>query len=376
MSGPSSRAAARAAVTTAPPTERVRDATAHQIEQVRATLAEQDLDALFVTNPPNVRYLSHFSSPDDGTVLVLPDAVVLLTDGRYTAQADEESAIPFEIVANADDTVARLTRGLRLGVESDHITVKRFKAIGELRGEEPRTSVGIVSRLRMVKSPAEIDLLREAARLTDVGFQAALAFMRAGVTEIDVALELERAMRAAGADGPSFETIVASGVRGAMPHGTASQKALQDGDLVTLDFGACYRGYHADMTRTVGIGSVGAEERRMYQAVLEAQVAAVAAVAPGRSGSELDSVARDILTGQGLGEYFSHSLGHGTGLHIHEDPRLSQRSTDVLAPGMIVTVEPGVYIPGFTGLRIEDLLLVTRAGHEVLSHSPKELITL
>src|SRR5690606_27793888 len=160
--------------------------------------------------------------------------------------------------------------------------------------------------------------------------KAALATMRAGITEVDVALELERAMRSAGADGPSFETIVASGKRGAMPHGTASQKKLEDGDLVTLDFGACYRGYHADMTRTVGIGAVGDEERRMYAAVLEAQVAAVAAVRPGRTGIELDSVARDILGGHGLGDYFSHSLGHGTGLQIHEDPRLSQLSPNVL----------------------------------------------
>lgn len=353
-----------------------RDATAELLERVRAALTEQGLDALYVTQPANVRYLSHFSSPADASVLVLPDAAVLLTDGRYTAQADEESAVPFEIVANADETVARLAQGLRLGVESDHLTVKRFRALADLLGSEPRTSAEIVARLRAVKSEHEVAMLREAARLTDIGFQAALAFLRAGVTEVDVALELERAMRSAGADGPGFETIVASGARGAMPHGTATRKKLADGDLVTLDFGACYHGYHADMTRTVGIGVVGTEERRLYQAVLESQVAAVAAVRPGRTGVELDNVARDILKGHGLADYFSHSLGHGTGLAIHEDPRLSQRSTDVMEPGMIVTIEPGVYIPGFTGLRIEDLVLVTKGGHEVLSHSPKELHTV
>jgi Xaa-Pro aminopeptidase len=356
--------------------EATRDATTALLDRVRADLAEQGLDALFVTEPANVRYLSHFSSPKDGTVLVLPDTAVLLTDGRYTAQADQESALPFEIVASADETVARMARGLRLGVESDHITVKRFRALADLLGSEPLPSTGIVSRLRAVKSQHEVEMLREAARLTDIGFKAALAFIRAGVTEVDVALELERAMRTAGADGPSFETIVASGVRGAMPHGVASQKTIETGDLVTLDFGASFRGYHADMTRTVGIGAIGAEERRMYEAVLEAQVAAVAAVRPGRTGIELDAVARDILKDHGLAERFSHSLGHGTGLAIHEDPRLSQRSPNVMEPGMIVTIEPGVYIPGFTGLRIEDLVLVTEDGHEVLSHSPKDLITL
>lgn len=361
---------------TAPSTARRRDTPTRLLGRVRAILAEQGLDALLLTHPANVRYLSHFSSPQDGVVLVTPKAAVLLTDGRYTAQADEESALPFEIVANQDEAVARLAKGMKLAVESDHITVKRFRALADLLGSEPLTSVGIVSRLRAIKTDHEVALLREAARLTDIGFSAALDFMRAGVTEVDVALELERAMRSAGADGPSFETIVASGVRGAMPHGTASSKKLQEGELVTLDFGAAYRGYHADMTRTVAIGELGSEERRMYDAVLEAQVAAVAAIRPGRTGVELDNVARDILEGHGLGDRFSHSLGHGTGLVIHEDPRLSQRSTDVMAPGMIVTVEPGVYVPGFTGLRIEDLVLVTLDGHEVLSRSPKELITL
>ena len=353
-----------------------RDATSGLLDRVRASLAELGLDALLVTYPANVRYLSHFSSPVDGVVLVMPDTAVLLTDGRYTAQADAESAVPFEIVANQDEAVARLAKGVKLAVESDHITLKRFRALAELLGGEPHATTGIVAGLRVIKSEEEITLLREAARLTDIGFAAALAFMRAGVSEVDVALELERAMRAAGADGPSFETIVASGKRGAMPHGTASGKRLEEGELVTLDFGAAYRGYHADMTRTVAVGDPGEELRRMYAAVLESQVAAVAAIGPGRTGVELDSVARDILKSHGLGQYFSHSLGHGTGLDIHENPRLSQRSTDVLEPGMIVTVEPGAYIPGFTGLRIEDLVLVTHDGHEVLSHSPKELLTL
>jgi Xaa-Pro aminopeptidase len=195
--------------------------------------------------------------------------------------------------------------------------------------------------------------------------------MKPGVTEVEVALELERAMRLNGAEGSAFDIIVASGVRGAMPHGVASQKRLAAGELVTLDFGAVVDGYHADMTRTVAIGEVGAEERRLFDAVLEAQQAALDAVAPGRSGREVDLVAREALARLGLEAAFTHSLGHGTGLVIHEGPRLSQRSEDVLEPGMVVTVEPGVYFPGFTGLRIEDLAVVTAEGREVLSRSPK-----
>jgi len=341
------------------------------LDRLRDLLAERGADAMLVTTPANVRYLSNFGTPQDAVVLVTPDEAVLLTDGRYTAQAGEQSTLPVVIVQGLDAAAAERVDGQRLAVEGDHLTLKRFRALSDALGREPIVLDGVLNPLRVVKSAHEIERLREAARVTDVAYQAALAVIRPGVREVEVALEMERIMRLEGAEGAGFEIIVASGVRGAMPHGVASNKEIRAGELVTLDFGAKVDGYHADMTRTVAVGEVGAEERRMYDAVLEAQEAAVAAVAPGRSGRELDAVARDILTRHGLGEYFAHSLGHGTGLAIHEDPRLSQRSDDVLVPGMIVTVEPGVYIPGFTGLRIEDLVVVTDSGHEVLSKSPK-----
>ncbi len=349
---------------------------ADQMSRLREDLAAAGAEALMVSKPANVRYLSNFSSPEDGTVLVLPDRAVLFTDSRYTAQADQESRLPVEVVGNADEAVAAAARGLRLAVESEHVTLKRFSNLTRLTGGEPLAVEGLIAKLRVVKSPQEIDYLREAARITDVAYAAALGTLRAGVSEVEVALELERVMRQEGADGSGFDIIVASGERGAMPHGVASPKKIQEGELVTMDFGAAYRGYHADMTRTVAVGEVGAEERRMFDAVLEAQKAALEAIAPGKRGSEVDAVARSILAGHGLGEAFGHSLGHGTGLEIHEDPRLSQRSNDVLQPGMIVTVEPGVYLPGFTGLRIEDLVLVTEDGHEILSRSPKEFTQL
>ncbi|HZJ10057.1 MAG TPA: Xaa-Pro peptidase family protein [Trueperaceae bacterium] len=349
-----------------------RNHSGDKLAGIREALAGAGADALLVTEPANVRYLTSFSSPEDGAVLVLPDRAVLFTDARYTAQAAQESRLPVEIVSNADEAIAKLVADIRLAVESEHVTVKRFRNLARLTGKEPLAIEGVLAAMRVIKTPQEIDLLREAARITDVAYAAALGTLKAGVSEVEVALELERVMRQEGADGSGFDIIVASGERGAMPHGVASAKKIAEGELVTLDFGAAYRGYHADMTRTVAVGAIGAEQRRMFDAVLEAQKAAIAAVAPGKKGSEVDQVARSILDRHGLGEAFSHSLGHGTGLAIHEDPRLSQRSDDVLEPGMIVTIEPGVYVPGFTGLRIEDLVVVTENGHEVLSHSPKE----
>ncbi len=349
-----------------------------RVNRLRSLLPDLGVAGMLVSAPENVRYLSSFSSPDDGLVLITPDAAVLLTDGRYTAQAAEESSLPVEIAPSSQglrERAGELAGSHRIGVESEHVSLKAY---ADLQARFAGGCVGldeVIAPLRLIKDAAEIEALREAARITDLAYQEALAVMRPGVTEVEVALAMERVMRINGAES-GFDIIVASGTRGAMPHGVASQKRIAAGELVTLDFGAAYRGYHADMTRTVAIGEVGAEERRMFDAVLEAQKAAVAAVAPGKRGSEVDAVARDLLARHGLAEGFVHSLGHGTGLRIHEGPRLSAKSTDVLAAGMIVTIEPGVYFPGFTGLRIEDLLLVTEDGHEVLSHSPKEFVSL
>ncbi|MCO5174858.1 MAG: Xaa-Pro peptidase family protein [Trueperaceae bacterium] len=344
---------------------------AGRLRTLRERLRAAGADALLVTNPPNVRYLSAFSAPEDGAVLLTQDAVTLYTDARYTTQAGQEVAIQIEVVPSIDEAVADKLAGRRLAVEGEHMTLGRNRAIARRLGSEPVAVDGFFTALRTVKSEREVAALREAARVTDEAFSAALAMMGPGVREIEVALCLESAMRLAGAEGSAFDIIVASGTRGAMPHGVASQKELAAGELVTLDFGAVVNGYHADMTRTVAVGAVGAEERRLFEAVLEAQEASLAALAPGRTGREIDAVARAALARHGLEEYFTHSLGHGTGLVIHEEPRLSKKSDTVLQPGMIVTVEPGVYLPGFTGLRIEDLAVITSDGHEVLSRSPK-----
>jgi len=344
------------------------------LDAVRARLTDSGAEALLVTAPANVRYLSGFSSPEDGAVLVTLDDAWLITDDRYTVQAGEESWLSNQVITREIfERAAGLLEGQTLAVEADHMTIAWRADLERHLNRPVVTTQDLLRPLRMVKRPFEVAWLREAARITDVAFgQVVDATLRPGVRELDVALELERAMRGAGAAGVSFEIIVASGPRSAMPHGVASHRPIEAGDLVTIDCGARVGGYHADMTRAIGVGAVQEPLRSWFDAVLAAQRAGVAAIAPGADGTVVDAAARDLLSAVGLGDAFGHSLGHGTGLEIHEGPRLSPRSKDTLAPGMVVTVEPGVYVAGTGGLRIEDLVLVTDTGGEVLSHTPKD----
>jgi Xaa-Pro aminopeptidase len=350
-----------------------------RLDALRARVRECGGEAAFISAPADVRWTSGFTTPEDAKVLVSAKDAVLITDDRYTAQAAEESAIEVVIVGGYRqfDTIVERVGSQRLVVQSDDLTLKMARDL-EARLPQPLVPVeGLTRPLRLVKSAAEVDRLREAARLTDAAFaHVTQGVLRAGVREVEVALELERFIRSQGGDGMAFDVIVAGGYRSAMPHGVASNRVIEKGDLVTLDFGAKLDGYHADMTRAVAIGKVAQPLRGWFDTVLNAQEAAVAAIRPGLSGIDADKVARDILAEAGIAELFVHSLGHGVGLQIHEGPSLSFRSTDVLAAGMLVTVEPGVYQPGVGGLRIEDLVLVTESGHEVLSHSPKGYLEL
>lgn len=344
------------------------------LHALRQALREAQLDALWVSQPENVRYLSHFSSPEDGRVLLTEQAATLYTDARYTTQAREESELEQHIARGAEVYAhARAAlEGKRVGIEAHHLTVAEFQA---LQADWPQSEVvaasDLIGPLRLIKSPAEVQAIREAQAIADAAFAEVLPRVVAGVSERQVAADLEAAMRRLGAAGPAFETIVASGVRGALPHGHATDKLLREGELVTLDFGAQKGGYHSDMTRTVPIGPQSEENRRLYRAVLEAEEAAIAAVRPGVNAADLDRISRTVLARYGLEDYFVHSLGHGVGLNIHEGPRISRHFDEELRAGMVITIEPGVYLPGQTGLRIEDLLLVTPEGHELLSHSPK-----
>ncbi|THF88344.1 aminopeptidase P family protein [Deinococcus sp. KSM4-11] len=346
------------------------------LDELQGALRRAGVDALWISDPSNVRAITGFTSGKDGKVLVTPDGATLYTDARYTVQAAGESSVP-QFIARPPDTylhAAPALKGLRVGFEADHLTVV---LLDDLRDHWPDSTLvpvrGLVQGFRLRKDERELDAIREAQRIADAAFTQVRPLIRPGVTELEIALELELAMRRAGAQS-AFEIIVASGPNGAKPHGVASSRVIGHNELVTVDMGAQVNGYHSDMTRTVAVGDPSAELRRLYRAVLEAEEAAVAAVGPGVRAADLDHLARDLLTGHGLGVYFAHSLGHGVGLDVHEGPGLRGTSEDVLEPGMVITIEPGVYIPEVGGVRIEDLVLVTETGHEVLSQSEKEVL--
>ena len=347
-----------------------------KLEKLRAALRRSGVEALWVSDPANVRALSGFTGGHDGKVLVTAEGATLYTDARYTVQAQEESSLP-QFIARPPETYAHAAeglKGLRVGFEANHLTVAGLEDLQKAWPDSALVPLrGVIQELRLVKDEDEIQAMRAAQDLADRVYSEVRPMIRAGVRELDVALAIEQKLREAGASS-AFEVIVASGPRGAMPHGVASGRVIQDGDLVTVDMGAKLAGYNSDMTRTVAVGTPSAEMKRVYNAVLEAEEAAVKAVKAGVRAADLDKLARDILTRHGLGEAFAHSLGHGVGLEVHEGPGLRGTSEDVLQSGMVITIEPGAYLPNVGGVRIEDLVLVTEDGYEVLSHAPKESV--
>ncbi|XID90307.1 M24 family metallopeptidase [Paenibacillaceae bacterium WGS1546] len=354
---------------------------ARRLELVRQRLSASNLDGLLVTNPHNRKYMTGFSG-SAGYVLVTQDQALLLTDFRYTDQAAEQ-AKAYEVVKHAArpaDTIADALRTAgvrRLGFEHNHVTYASYEAYREqFAGVELAPAGGIVEELRAIKDEREIGCIRKAVELTELAFDHILGVLKPGMSELDVSAELEYAMRRAGAPSSAYATIVASGERGALPHGLASGKRLARGELVTLDFGASCEGYCADLTRTVCLGTPSEKQKELYAIVLEANRAALEGLKPGMSGKDGDSLARTVIAERGYGPNFGHGLGHAFGLEIHEPVRLSQQSDDILRPGMALTVEPGIYVPGFGGVRIEDDIVVTETGIEVLTKSNKELIVL
>ncbi|MEG9435209.1 aminopeptidase P family protein [Edaphobacter sp. HDX4] len=343
-------------------------------------------DGLLVTHPADVRYLCGFTGSNAALVLAGGKSV-LFTDGRYTLQAKNEAlGTRVTIVSNRPVLPAACEWIVQTGIKrcGFDAAVTTVATLESLRKEVPariRRSLFMalpspVARLRQVKDSDEISKIRAAANLGCELFDDMLEYLRPGLTEIDVASTLEYRARQGGAEAMSFDTIVASGERSALPHGHASMAKLPRRGFVTLDFGVVLDGYMSDMTRTVHLGKAQASERDVYDAVLEAQEAAVAIVAPGVTAGEVDEAARSVLRRTGLDRWFTHSTGHGVGLEIHEGPRLGAKQTQQLEPGMVVTVEPGVYMPGQFGLRIEDMVLVTSGGHEILTPSVKAWIEL
>lgn len=351
-----------------------------RLTRLRALLAPHTLDAMLIHKVENRTYLTGFTG-SAGVALVTEREALLLVDFRYVEQAAAE-APAWEVVhvpRQAVEILVELIRSRelrRIGFENDGLTYKQFEELG--KGLQPVQLVAVdgVDRLRWVKDADELGRIRRAVAIADAGFGHVQRYLRPGVRERDVAIELEFFMRREGADKEAFETIVASGVRSSLPHGRASLKALESGDFVTLDFGAVVDGYHSDCTRTVVLGGPSARQREIYDLVLTAQEAAVRGIRPGLAGRDADALARRIIADAGHAEHFGHGLGHGVGLAIHEGPTLSPREDATLEAGMVVTVEPGVYLPGWGGVRIEDLVVLTTGGCESLTTAPKRLIVV
>jgi Xaa-Pro aminopeptidase len=347
-------------------------------QAVAAALPARKLDCLLVAFSPNLRYLSGFTG-SNGALLILPGRSILFTDPRYRTQAAQESTCKLRVskgplVLDLVATVAKL--GVkRIGYEPARMTCDTYESLRSRlpMGASLEPVTGWIEELRMVKSAAEIALVRSSVETNSRAFQQVVARVKPGMSERDLASELEYRMRRLGAEKPSFETIVAAGVRSALPHAQPTAARLTPGDLVVIDMGAFQEGYASDMTRMLSVGAPNAKVKRMYRAVLEAQLAAIDAVRPGVTAVSVDAAARRVLAGYGLDHCFIHSTGHGLGLEIHEPPRLGKRDRHRLRPGMAITIEPGAYIEGFGGVRIEDTVLVTKSGCEILTPTPKEL---
>lgn len=349
-----------------------------------------NLDALLVTDIRNVRYLTNFTG-SSGFLLLTGDRSIFVTDFRYKIQAEEEIT-GFELKTEKErfpENIEKLVRELDLktiGFEAHALSFGHYKKISErLKGKELRPTTDLVESMRIVKGKEEVISIRKAIAIAEESFKSVLDMLRHGMIEKDIAVALEYEVRKRGSGPIPFDIIVASGERAARPHATSSDKALKEGDLVIIDWGAQADGYFCDITRTFMVGSnppspplkkgglEGFDGRRIYEIVLNAQREAIKNARPGITFSGLDAVARDFIEDAGYGEYFDHGLGHGVGLSVHEAPHISWQGDGVLKEGMVFTIEPGIYIPGFGGARIEDMVLIREGGAEVLTQLPREL---
>jgi len=349
-----------------------------RLTQLRHKLAKQELDAIVITQPENRQYLSCFTG-SDGALIISAEAAYLATDFRYYEQAQRQ-APDFTLAKIEDKFPPRLaeliaeTGARRVGFESTHVTVEQHQRWAEAaEGFELVPIKGIVEELRAIKDEGELALIRRAVEVSDAALAHIVQWLKPGVTEKAVAWELEAFMGTHGADDIAFDLIVGSGPNGAMAHAEPSDRQIREGELIVLDLGARVDGYCSDLTRTICLGEPDEMLRCIHALVLEAQEAAEHAMRAGLKGSTVDAIARDLIEAAGHGEHFGHSLGHGVGLAVHEKPRASKTSEDVLRAGMVVTVEPGIYIEGWGGVRIEDLVVVREQGIEVLTTASKGL---
>ena len=354
-----------------------------QVERAIAVVKELNLDAVLVSNGYNMRYISGFSGATGYLLITAAGRKLLFTDSRYTIAAG---------IGAPDFTVVEIGKGgyveaLNKALEEDNIQTLGFEAADLLYSTYASFKEKLVvkefvpihdelSNLRMIKSEEEIACLRQAEHIVDLAFAQILNDLKPGMTELEVAAKLEYYLKMNGAEKTSFETIIASGVHSSMPHAEPDEKKLEMGDFITMDFGCVYHGYCSDMTRTVVLGKANDKQKEIYNTVLKAQLAVLDMAKPGLAGKEYDKVARDIIAEAGYGACFGHGLGHGVGLFIHENPRLSSAEERIMQPNMVVTVEPGIYVKDFGGVRIEDMIVFTEDGHENFAKSEKKLIEL
>ncbi len=348
----------------------------HRVEKTIDLMSQKGVEAMLVMQPENRYYLSGFSG-STGALLITEKESYLCTDFRYTEQAESQSP-HMEITRVRDtlpDTLAELQKktGFNvLGYEDGFLNCKLYNKIQDrLPGVKMVPLSGTVERLRRIKDASELDIIEKAMSMLDLGFEYICGVVKPGMSEREIALELEFFLRRHGASGASFPFIVASGPRSSLPHGEASDRIIQKGDMLTIDFGVVYKHYNSDMTRTVAVGKKPPDMEEIYKIVLEAQLAALEAIKPGVPASEVDKAARSVIESKGYGEYFGHGTGHGVGLAVHEEPRLSSKDNTILEEGMVVTVEPGIYLPGRGGVRIEDSVVVESNGCRLLTKSPK-----
>lgn len=354
----------------------------NRIFRLREFLKRQNCDSVIINKEENLHYFSGFTG-DDTILLITLNDCYLVTDSRYIEQAKQQTNFAvFEQKTGLLAKTAQMIEEMGLLSVAFEGNALKYNAYAKLKDCLKDTDVDFstsvdLDELRIIKDDDEIELIKKAIWISDEAYSHILKYVKAGMSENDIACELETVMRRLGSQRPAFTTIVASGVRGALPHGTATDKLINDGEFVTIDFGAVYKGYHSDITRTFCIGQASDKQREIYDVVLNAQLLGLKEIAPGKSGREVDAPVRDYIKNAGYGQYFGHGLGHGVGLEIHELPRLSPLSpTARLEKNMLVTDEPGIYLPDFGGVRIEDTVLVTADGCQPLTQSDKRLIEI
>ncbi|MBU3803817.1 MAG: aminopeptidase P family protein [Candidatus Cellulosilyticum pullistercoris] len=356
-----------------------------RIEKLREYMKTNGLNGFLIGSEANRMYLSGFTG-SNAMLLITNSEQYIITDFRYLEQVAKECPDficidqgKIGLLRTAFDFACQASCK-KIAFEAEHISYSRYQELVKESRIEWIPTEGVVERLREIKEETELEKLAKAESIGDIAFKEVIKFIeenwKKGITENEVALEIERVMRKNGASGNSFDTIVASGAKSSLPHAKPGDEFLKKGDFVVMDFGCIYEGYCSDMTRTIVIGEASPKHREIYDTVLKAQELALQGIRAGLKGKEVDAIARHYITEAGYGNYFGHGLGHSVGIEIHENPRFSMAEEQIIESGMVITVEPGIYLPGFGGVRIEDMVIVTKEGIKNLTHSPKELIII